>query len=163
MYVLGYVCVVRRYRHRGLETYLEVATEARISSAGASYECGRHLDTCRFGLCRMCLILCHSVPAHLRPQKSEGEPHPLCESCALIHDVALCTPSATCALYEDTGTVVLKRILKSRRKREYRLRVRLTSAGDRMSASARKSAGDNKNTRDSGITRPSVCESDTFV
>ena len=32
-----------------------------------------------------------------------------------------------------------------------------------MSASARKSVGDNADTRDSGLSLPSVCEGDTFV
>ena len=101
------------------------------------------LDTCRLGLCpnvsNILFLYFQLACDHRKPK----DPHPLCESCALIHDVALCTPSATCSLCFDTDSVVWKRILKAQQKREYRLRVRLASAGDRISASTRKSVEDN--------------------
>ena len=53
--------------------------------------------------------------------------------------------------------------LKAHKKHKYCLRVRLASAEDRGSVSARKSVVDNGDTRDLGISRPSLCKGHTFV
>ena len=53
-------------------------------------------------------------------RRSLGDPHPLCEPCAMERGFPLCGPMLTCELCAGLPTQVWRRLLDSRRKRRMR-------------------------------------------
>ena len=67
-------------------------------------------------------------------RRSSFDPHPFCEPCALAAGFTLCTPTDTCRYCAPLDKASWQHILAARRKRAYRLNLKLNSPAKSTSA-----------------------------